>query len=160
MMARRLTRLVLPKMVARMRGKASTAAFPPGPEMAVYYATKSYVLSFRRALGYELCSTGVTVTTLCPSPTASEFAEEANMQGGRFVQRPNAGDDGRRGSAPGLCGAQDPASADHYRSPQQDHCHVNTLRADIHIADPVWWRARRRKRGHLGSRLLVPPPVN
>jgi uncharacterized protein len=80
-----LTRLVLPKMVARKRGKVmllvSTAAFLPGPEMAVYYATKSYVLSFGRALGYELRSTGVTVTTLCPGPTASEFAQVTNMQG-------------------------------------------------------------------------------
>jgi len=80
-----LTRLVLPQMVARRGGKimllASTAAFQPGPEMAVYYATKSYVLSFGRAIGYELRRTGVTVTTLCPGPTTSEFAQVANMQG-------------------------------------------------------------------------------
>jgi short-subunit dehydrogenase len=80
-----LTRLVLPKMVARKRGKvmllASTAAFQPGPEMAVYYATKSYVLSFGRAIGYELRGTGVTVTMLCPGPTTTEFAQVANMQG-------------------------------------------------------------------------------
>ena len=80
-----LTRLVLPKMVARKRGKvlllASTAAFQPGPDMAVYYATKSYVLSFGRAIGYELRRSGVTVTTLCPGPTASEFGQVANSQG-------------------------------------------------------------------------------
>jgi hypothetical protein len=79
-----LTRLVLPQMVARKRGKvmllASTAAFQPGPGMAVYYATKSYILSFGRAIGYELRGTGVTVTTLCPGPTSSEFAQVANMQ--------------------------------------------------------------------------------
>ena len=79
-----LTRLVLPKMVAKGRGKimlvASTAAFQPGPGMAVYYASKSYVLSFGRAIGYELHGTGVTVTTLCPGPTESEFVKVANME--------------------------------------------------------------------------------
>jgi len=73
-----LTRLVLPQMVARKRGKvmllASLAAFQPGPGMAVYYATKSYVLSFGRAIGHELRGTGVTITTLCPGATTSEFA--------------------------------------------------------------------------------------
>lgn len=87
-----LTRLILPKMVARRRGKimllASTAAFQPGPEMAVYYATKSYVLSFGRAIGYELRRTGVTVTTLCPGPTTSEFAQVANMQGVALFEGP------------------------------------------------------------------------
>jgi uncharacterized protein len=80
-----LTRLILPGMAARRRGKvmliASTAAFQPGPEMAVYYATKAYVLSFGRALGYELRRTGVTVTTLCPGPTATEFAQTAQVEG-------------------------------------------------------------------------------
>ena len=87
-----LTRLVLPQMVARKRGKvmllASTAAFQPGPGMAVYYATKSYVLSFGRAIGYELRGTGVTVTTLCPGPTSSEFAQVANMQGIALFEGP------------------------------------------------------------------------
>jgi short-subunit dehydrogenase len=87
-----LTRLILPKMVARRRGKimllASTAAFQPGPEMAVYYATKSYVLSFGRAIGYEQRRTGVTVTTLCPGPTTSEFAQVANMQGVALFEGP------------------------------------------------------------------------
>jgi hypothetical protein len=80
-----LTRLVLPKMVARRRGRvmqlASTAAFVPGPQMAVYYASKAYVLSFGRAIGYELRRTGVTVTTLCPGSTATEFAQVAQMEG-------------------------------------------------------------------------------
>ena len=71
-----LTRLVLPKMVARRRGRvmllASTAAFVPGPQMAVFYASKAYVLSFGRAIGYELRRTGVTVTTLCPGSTATD----------------------------------------------------------------------------------------
>ena len=87
-----LTRLVLPKMLARGRGKvmlvASTAAFQPGPEMAVYYATKSYVLSFGRAIGYELRHTGVTVTTLCPGPTTTEFAQVAHMEGSALLSGP------------------------------------------------------------------------
>jgi short-subunit dehydrogenase len=87
-----LTRLVLPQMVARRHGKvmllASLAAFQPGPGMAVYYATKSYVLSFGRAIGHELRGTGVTITTLCPGPTTSEFAEVANMQGVALFEGP------------------------------------------------------------------------
>jgi uncharacterized protein len=87
-----LSRLVLPQMVARKHGRvmllASTAAFQPGPGMAVYYATKSYVLSFGRAIGHELRGTGVTVTTLCPGPTTSEFAEVANMQGVALFEGP------------------------------------------------------------------------
>jgi short-subunit dehydrogenase len=76
-----LTRLVLPGMVARGRGKimlvASTAGFQPGPRMAVYFATKAYVLSLGEALAYELQGTGVTVTTLCPGATATEFFKVA-----------------------------------------------------------------------------------
>jgi short-subunit dehydrogenase len=87
-----LTRLVLPQMVACNRGKvmllASTAAFQPGPGMAVYYATKSYVLSFGRAIGHELRGTGVSITTLCPGATSSEFAEVANMQGSALFEGP------------------------------------------------------------------------
>ena len=80
-----LTRLLLPKMVAQRHGKimlvASTAAFQPGPGMAVYYASKSYVLSFGQAIDYELRGSGVTVTTLCPGPTESEFVQVAHMEG-------------------------------------------------------------------------------
>jgi short-subunit dehydrogenase len=76
-----LTRLLLPGMVARRRGKvllvASTASFQPGPRMAVYFATKSYVLSLGEALAYELRATGVTVTILCPGATATSFFEVA-----------------------------------------------------------------------------------
>jgi short-subunit dehydrogenase len=78
-----LTRLLLPGMVARRRGKvmlvASTAAFQPGPRMAVYFATKAYVLSFGEAIAYELKGTGVTVTVLCPGPTATNFQQIAGM---------------------------------------------------------------------------------
>jgi short-subunit dehydrogenase len=78
-----LTKLLLPGMVARKRGRilniASTAAFQPGPLMAVYYATKAYVLSFSQAIADELRDTGVTVTALCPGPTATGFAAAADM---------------------------------------------------------------------------------
>src|SRR3984957_6865795 len=77
-----LTRLFLPQMIARRRGRimnvASTAAFQPGPLMAVYYATKAYVLSFSEALANELSGSGVTVTCLCPGPTNTDFHKRAN----------------------------------------------------------------------------------
>ena len=79
-----LTGLLLPGMVERRRGGilnvASTAAFQPGPGMAVYYATKAYVLSFSEALAEELAGTGVTVTAVCPGPTATNFGAAANMR--------------------------------------------------------------------------------
>ena len=78
-----LTKLLLPGMVARGGGRilnvASTAAFQPGPLMAVYYATKAYVLSFSEAIADELRDTGVTVTALCPGPTETGFASVANI---------------------------------------------------------------------------------
>jgi len=79
-----LTYLYWDGMLARKRGGvlnvASTASFQPGPLMAVYYATKSYVLSFSEALHEETRGTGVTVTALCPGPTASGFQAAADMQ--------------------------------------------------------------------------------
>jgi uncharacterized protein len=79
-----LTGLFLPGMVARGRGRivnvASTAAFQPGPYMAVYYASKAYVLSFSEALAEELAGTGVTATALCPGPTTSGFQEVAGLE--------------------------------------------------------------------------------
>ena len=78
-----LCRLVVPAMVARGRGAilnvASTAAFQPGPNMAVYYASKAYVLSFTEALHHELRGSGVRVSALCPGPTATEFGGVAGM---------------------------------------------------------------------------------
>ncbi|HUR83633.1 MAG TPA: SDR family oxidoreductase [Thermoanaerobaculia bacterium] len=78
-----LTKLFLPHMLDRKRGRilnvASTAAFQPGPLMSVYYATKAYVLSFSEAIAEELGGTGVTVTALCPGPTATGFQAKANM---------------------------------------------------------------------------------
>jgi uncharacterized protein len=79
-----LTRLLLPAMIAKGRGQimlvASIASFQPGPQMAVYFATKAYVLSFGEAIAYELRGTGVTVTTLCPGATATNFAEVAQSR--------------------------------------------------------------------------------
>ena len=78
-----LTKLFLKPMLARNRGRimnvSSSAAFQPGPFMAVYYATKAYVLSFSEALSAELEGTGVSVTCLCPGPTESGFQDRANM---------------------------------------------------------------------------------
>jgi short-subunit dehydrogenase len=83
-----LTKLFLPQMIKRRSGRvlnvASTAAFQPGPLMAVYYATKAYVLSFSQALAEELRNTGVTVTALCPGPTQSDFADAAQMTNSRL----------------------------------------------------------------------------
>jgi short-subunit dehydrogenase len=63
----------------RIMNVASTAAFMPGPGMAVYYASKAYVLSFSEALTRELKGTGVSVTTLCPGPTDTSFASAAGL---------------------------------------------------------------------------------
>ncbi|MGZ5475353.1 MAG: SDR family NAD(P)-dependent oxidoreductase [Thermoanaerobaculia bacterium] len=83
-----LTKLLLVPMVARRRGRilnvASTAAFQPGPLMAVYYATKAYVLSFSEAIADELRESGVTVTALCPGPTETGFADVAQMTESRL----------------------------------------------------------------------------
>lgn len=65
---------------------ASTAAFQPGPLMAVFYATKSYVLHFSEAIATELHKKGVYVTALCPGPTASKFQEAAAMSDSKLVQ--------------------------------------------------------------------------
>ncbi|HYL72706.1 MAG TPA: SDR family oxidoreductase [Bryobacteraceae bacterium] len=85
-----LTKLYLPGMIAAGSGRilnvASTAAFQPGPLMAIYYATKAFVLSFSEAIGNELAGTGVTVTALCPGPTASGFQERGKMQDSRLVK--------------------------------------------------------------------------
>lgn len=78
-----LTWLCLQPMKDRNRGRVlnvgSTAAFFAGPNMAVYYATKAYVLSFSEALREELRKTGIGVTCLCPGPTDTPFAEDSGM---------------------------------------------------------------------------------
>ncbi len=79
-----LTKLALPGMLERKSGHilnvASTAAFQPGPLMAVYYASKAYVLSFTEALANELEGSGVVVTALCPGPTETEFQKDAGLE--------------------------------------------------------------------------------
>lgn len=79
-----LTFKILPFMIAKKSGKilnvSSTAAFTPGPYMAVYYATKSYVLSFSQALYEEYKQEGIIVSTLCPGITRTNFQARAGMQ--------------------------------------------------------------------------------
>ena len=76
-----LTHIYWPRMLASKRGGvlnvASTAAFQPGPLMAIYYASKAFVLSFSEALWKEAEGTGVNVSCLCPGPTTSHFRERA-----------------------------------------------------------------------------------
>jgi uncharacterized protein len=85
-----LTKRFLPAMIARGEGRilnvASTAAFVPGPWMSVYYATKAFLLSFSQAIDYELKPNGITVTTLCPGPTESEFKVRAGSQRSRLFE--------------------------------------------------------------------------
>jgi hypothetical protein len=85
-----LTRLFLPGMIQRKRGRimnvGSTAAFMPGPLMAVYYATKAYVLSFSEALAEETTGTGVSVTAFCPGGTKTGFQDRAAMKESKLVQ--------------------------------------------------------------------------
>jgi short-subunit dehydrogenase len=86
-----LTRLFLAPMLERGSGRimnvASTAGFQPGPLMAVYYATKAYVISFSEALTNELADKGVTVTCLCPGATATDFASRAGNDNSRLFKQ-------------------------------------------------------------------------
>lgn len=86
-----LTKLFLPGMLKRGHGRilnvASTAAFQPGPLMAVYYASKAYVLSFSEALANELKGTGVSASVLCPGPTQSGFQQSAGMDSSKLFRR-------------------------------------------------------------------------
>lgn len=85
-----LTKLFVKPMVERRSGKilnvGSTASFQPGPLMAVYYATKAYVLSLSEALARELENTGVTVTALCPGPTESGFQQRAAIEDSKLIR--------------------------------------------------------------------------
>lgn len=85
-----LTHSLLPKMIERGSGKilnvASVAGFLPGPNMAVYYATKAFVLHFSEAISYELKNTGVTVTALCPGPTESQFMDVSGMGSSKLIK--------------------------------------------------------------------------
>lgn len=86
-----LCRAVLPQMIERRSGAilnvASTAAFQPGPGMAVYYATKAFVLSLSEALHEEAKPHGVKVTALCPGPTRTEFGDVAGFPASAALTR-------------------------------------------------------------------------
>jgi len=90
-----LTKLFLPEMVRRRSGRilnvASTAAFVPGPFMALYYASKAFVLSFSEALANEVQGTGVSVTVLCPGATRTEFAQAAGVADSELFHGPVMG---------------------------------------------------------------------
>jgi short-subunit dehydrogenase len=87
----RLTKLFLPPMLSRRTGRimnvASTAGFQPGPLMAVYYATKAYVISFSEAIANELRDSGVTVTCFCPGATHTGFAKRAGNDKSRLFKQ-------------------------------------------------------------------------
>jgi short-subunit dehydrogenase len=89
-----LTRLFLPPMIARHSGRimnvASTAGFQPGPLMAVYYATKAYVISFSEAIANEVRASGVTVTCFCPGATHTGFAQRAGNDKSRLFKQMGA----------------------------------------------------------------------
>lgn len=88
-----LTRLFLEDMICRGGGKvlnvASTASFQPGPTMAVYFASKAYVLSFSEAINDEVRKYGITVTALCPGPTHSGFQKASALEGSKLIERKN-----------------------------------------------------------------------
>src|SRR6202521_504839 len=89
-----LTKLFLAPMLERGSGKimnvASTAAFQPGPLMAVYSASKAYVLSFSEAIANELRNSGVTVTCFCPGATHTGFAKRADTENSRLFKQVGA----------------------------------------------------------------------
>src|SRR3989338_3107317 len=110
-----LTRLLLPSMIAQRAGKilnvASTAAFQPGPLMAVYYASKAYVLSFSEALANELRGTGVTVTVLCPGPTRTNFQRRAGVGDSLCLDSARHSSRARQSRVEGLLGRSGVADA-------------------------------------------------
>ncbi|MEP7146397.1 MAG: SDR family oxidoreductase, partial [bacterium] len=90
-----LTRLFLNEMLKRNSGRimnvASTAAFQPGPFMALYYASKAFVLSFSEAVDEEIADSSVTISCLCPGPTNTGFQERAGMHKIKLVNKKLAG---------------------------------------------------------------------
>jgi len=84
------TKLYLQDMIKRNRGKimnvASTASFQPGPTMAVYCATKAYVLSFSEAVNNEVSDKGISITTLCPGATDTHFKSAAGMESSKLFK--------------------------------------------------------------------------
>jgi short-subunit dehydrogenase len=90
-----LTKLFLPDMIGNKYGKilniASVASFLPGPTMSIYFATKAFVLSFSEAIANEVKGTGVTVTALCPGPTATGFKSNASLDNSNMFKGNIAG---------------------------------------------------------------------
>ena len=99
----------------RVLNVASTAAYMPGPGMAVYHATKAYMLSLSEAVAHELRGSGITVTALCPGATRTGFFRAAKVEGNSLIQRlpmPSAEKvamkgwaamkEGRRAAVPGI----------------------------------------------------------
>lgn len=86
-----LTKLFMQDMMEQGQGRimnlASTAAFLPGPLMAVYYATKAFVLSFSQAIANELNDKGITVTALCPGMTESGFQAASDLEESKALKR-------------------------------------------------------------------------
>ena len=86
----RLTHLILPQMITRGEGKilnvSSVAGFQPGPMMAVYFATKAYVTSFSQAIAKEVEDYGITITSLCPGGTQSNFMKSSGMDESQMMQ--------------------------------------------------------------------------
>ncbi|HWB85887.1 MAG TPA: SDR family oxidoreductase [Bryobacteraceae bacterium] len=105
-----LTKLFLQPMLARRAGRilnvASTAAFVPGPLMAVYYASKAFVLSFSEAIANEVKGSGVSVTALCPGPTRTGFDRAAGVSATHLFHGPvmDAADVAREGYAAMMAG--------------------------------------------------------
>ena len=91
-----LTKYILNDMLKANNGKimnvASMAAFQPGPLMAIYYATKAYMLSFSEALSIEVKNTGVSVTAFCPGPTKTRFQEHVNLHSKKARMKFNMAD--------------------------------------------------------------------
>lgn len=134
----RLTRRLLPAMIARGRGQilnvASVAGFLPAPYMAVYAATKAYVLSYSEALALELAGTGVHVTALCPDPVTSETR-------GAHRDEPVV----RASSGPGLL----PLAARRIATPDARTAQMSSTGTEEHHAEGVAafaWRALERRR--------------
>ena len=86
-----LTHRLLPQLIyfkGKILNVASTAAFQPGPHMAIYYATKAFVLSFSEAIAEELEPKGVQVSTLCPGPVPTGFQDRAGIRETKMVKGP------------------------------------------------------------------------
>jgi len=127
-----LTKLFLAPMLQRGSGKimnvASIAAFQPGPLIAVYYASKAYVLSFSEALANELRGSGATITCFCPGPTHTNFQKRAQMENSRLFKRIGAMD-ARTVARDGYRGLMARTPGRHLGMAQLAGCRIRPLRA-------------------------------